>query len=387
MNQDIAEKLTIARSRLLLDHPFFGSLSLKLTLIEDPSIPTLATNGVYIKYNPTFIDETPMNLCSSALAHEVMHCVLEHMFRREGRDPERWNVACDYALNPILKEAGLLLGPDWLYKHEWAQLSADEIYLLLPQNKPKTNSPGPSTDPGGEQTKPFNGRGALCEVHDAPQGDGVGEGEGMSDDLITEWKLATVQAAKAQEQYGSLPGRLRKMLDNILAPEIDWKQVLAQYMAERVKDDYSFRRPNPYYTHTGIYLPVMDSVGMGELVIGLDTSGSVVNIIDEFGATVRDIVNTTRPARIHVVYCDANVNRVDVFERGQTLTFEAVGGGGTDFRPVFDYVKNNSIDPACLLYLTDMYGSFPQEAPQYPVVWCATSDLCGPFGETLRIKE
>ena len=78
---------------------------------------------------------------------------------------------------------------------------------------------------------------------------------------------------------------------------------------------------------------------------------------------------------------------VDVFDRGQALSFEAVGGGGTDFRPVFDYIKNNSINPACMLYLTDMYGSFPQEAPQYPVLWCATSDIRGPFGDTLRIKE
>lgn len=362
MNQAIATKLSVARSRLLLDHPFFGVLALRLQLIEDESIPTLATDGNSIVYNPQFVDQLSLELCSSAIAHEVMHCVLEHISRRVAREPRRWNQACDFAANPILKDAGLPLGANWLYNPSYVGKSAEEIYTMLPEGS------------GGDDP--------LCDIRQPRSGDDV-----LAESTAVEWKLATIQAAKAAQAQGNLPGQIKKILDDVLTPNIPWRDALASFMTERVKDDYTWRRPNPYYAHTGIYLPTMDGVGMGEMVIALDTSGSVLSVIDEFGSTVKDIVAAVRPQRVHVVYCDAEVNRVDVFERGQELSFEAVGGGGTDFRPAFEYIKNNSINPACTLYLTDMYGTFPQEKPEYPVLWCATSDVRGPFGDTLRIKE
>ena len=134
MNQEIATKLSIARSRMLLDHPFFGVLALRLQLIEDESIPTLATDGNRIIYNPQFIDQLSVELCSSAIAHEVMHCVLEHISRRIAREPRRWNQACDFAANPILKDAGLPLGAGWLYNPGYVGKSAEEIYTMLPED-------------------------------------------------------------------------------------------------------------------------------------------------------------------------------------------------------------------------------------------------------------
>lgn len=359
-----AAKLSAARAQLLLDHPFFGVLALRLTLQESAPIPTLATDGRHIFFNADFVNDLPMGLCISAMAHETLHCVLEHNHRIAGREHRRWNYACDYALNPILKDAGLALGDDWLYNPAWRGMSADEIYPLLPEELQ------------GE---------ALCDVLSPAPGGGA-SGEEMSDDLATEWKLAAVQAAR-QVGADRIPGQMRKVLDDILTPPIPWRDVLAQFMTERVKDDYSWRRPNPYYIRSGFYMPVMDGVGMGEVVIALDTSGSVASVLDEFGSTVKNILAAAKPSRVHVIYCDAEVNRVDTFERGQEITFEAVGGGGTDFRPVFTHVAQAGIQPACLLYLTDMYGRFPEEAPSYPVLWCATTDERGPIGDTLRIKE
>ena len=357
-----ATKLSVARSRLLLDHPFFGVLALRLQLIEDASIPTLATEGTHIIYNPEFIEQLEDELCSSAIAHEVMHCVLEHISRRSSREPRRWNQACDYAANLILQDAGMPLGKDWLCHQGYAGMSAEEIYAMLPEGEDSGDDP-------------------LCDIQQPSAGSDEAES------MAVEWKIATVQAAKVAQSQGTLPGQLEKLLDDVLTPQIPWKDALASFMTERVKNDYSFRRPNPFYIHSGIYLPTMDGIGMGEMVVALDTSGSVLSVIDEFGSTVKDICAAVRPERVHVIYCDARVNRVDVFDRGQELSFTAVGGGGTDFRPVFEYIKNNSINPACMLYLTDMYGSFPDAPPQYPVLWCATSDVRGPFGDTLRIKE
>lgn len=360
MNQEATDKIAVARSRLLLDHPFFGVLALRLQLQPRPEIPTLAVDGKTIFYNPAFVNDLDMALCSSALAHEAMHCVLAHIHRRGAREPRKWNRACDYALNPILKDAGLPLGHNWLHNPAWAGMTADEIYSLLPDE--------PESSEGG----------ALCEVMD---------GAADSDDLAAEWKLAAVQAAKQSQNHGRLPAGVRKLLDDVLTPPIPWRDVLARFMTERVKDDYSWRRPNPFYAHSGIYLPIMDGVGMGDVVIALDTSGSVISVLDEFGSTVKDILTAAKPRQVHVIYCDAEVNKVDTFGHGQEVTFEAVGGGGTDFRPVFDHVAQAGIRPECLLYLTDMYGSFPEHAPEYPVMWCATSGRTAPWGETLRIKD
>lgn len=350
-------KLSVARSRLLLDHPFFGVLALRLQFVEDATVPTLAVDGKSIFYNPQFVDDLSDELCRSAIAHEVMHCVLDHAYRRSGHEPRKWNVACDYAVNLILQDAGLPIGPGWLINRAYRDMSAEEIYAALPDNDDQSQD----------------------EIRDGTSGD--------AEETALEWKLATVQAVKMAQARGTLPGGLKRLLDDVLSPPIPWREALAQFMTERTKDDYSWRRPNAYYAHTGIYLPSMDGVGMGEVVIALDTSGSVLSVLDEFGSTVKDVLNATKPSRVHVVYCDAQVNHVDIFNRGQELTFEAVGGGGTDFRPVFTHVAENNIRPACLLYLTDMYGVFPQEQPEYPVLWCATTNVSAPFGDVIRIKE
>lgn len=361
MNEEALRALSVARSRMLLDHPFFGVLALRLQLHEEPSIPTLAVDGTTVFYNPEFVLGLSPELRISAMAHEVMHCVLDHIGRRGARDPRKWNIAGDYALNPILKDAGMPLGEGWLYKLAWADKSADEIYDLLPKDK--------------------DGGGFVCDVRPSP-GD-----QQSAEETELEWRLATVNAARvAATQKGSLPGTLQRFLKDILEPKVPWRDVLAQFFTEKAKDDYSWRRPNPYYLSSGFYLPVIDGVGMGEVVLAIDTSGSVQSVLEEFGATVRNIIDAVKPRRTQVIYCDSRVNRVDVFERGQSVELHSVGGGGTAFEPVFEYVKNNSINPACLLYLTDMYGSFPKKGPEYPVLWCATSDQTGPFGKTLRVE-
>lgn len=364
MNQEAAEKLTLARSRLIMDQTFFGVLALRLIPEERLDLPykTLGVDGRKLFYDPEWILEQPIDMCITGVAHEVMHCALTHMLRREGRDPHKWNAAADYAINLILADAGFTPIPGWLLDRKYEGMSADEIYLDLPDSAA-----------------------GFCMIYDGnADGNDVSDGAGT---LEMDWSIATVQAAEAARTIGKLPGGLARLLKDITAPPIPWKDVLATFMTERVKDDYSWRRSNPFYSRSGFMLPIMDGVGMGEVVIALDTSGSVQSVLDEFGSTVRSILDATRPSRVHVIYCDAEVNRVDVFERGQSVNFETVGGGGTAFEPVFEYVENAGIQPACLLYLTDMYGSFPPSAPAYPVLWCATSETTGPFGQTIRIKD
>ena len=355
MTSPALNALLTARTRLLLGHPFFGALAMRLELVEDPSIPTLAVDGRHIFYNPEFVLGMPRAQRVSGMGHEVMHCVLDHITRRGTRDPKRWNQAGDFVINAMLKEAGLEIGPGWLYDKKYDGMSTEEVYNRLPQGT-------------GD---------ALCEIMQVPAS--------ASEDSSAEWKCAVVQAAKAAKMQDKLPASLKGLIDELVTSHVPWQDELSAFMNERVKDDYSWARPNKYYAGQA-YLPSLDGVGMGEVVIGIDTSGSVADIIEEFGGHVQAICAASKPRCVHVVYCDARVNHVDTFHAGEPIEIKPHGGGGTAFEPVFDWVQKQGVTPACLLYLTDMYGSFPDD-PGYPTLWCATSEVTGPFGRTLRIES
>lgn len=129
-----ARKLTKARVQLILSQAFFGTLCLRLKLIPG-NLPTMATDGVRIIYNPAFVDQlTPAEL-EGTLAHEILHCALGHHCRRGERDPQLWNEAADLAINPILIANGFTLPAGALIDAAFANLSAEEIYARLLQKK------------------------------------------------------------------------------------------------------------------------------------------------------------------------------------------------------------------------------------------------------------
>src|SRR5258708_18162849 len=120
-----------ARTALVLDHPFFGSLLFRLKGCECRSIETMATDGLSLFYNPEFVETLNAATLAGTLAHEVMHPALHHHVRCSGRDPKRWNIACDFAINPLLVDAGLSLPDGVLLDNRFRGMSAEQIYNLL----------------------------------------------------------------------------------------------------------------------------------------------------------------------------------------------------------------------------------------------------------------
>lgn len=362
MNKEVADQLTRARTALILDHPFFGQLALRLRLIEDNTVPTLCVNGKVIRYNPDFVDGLSPALTRSALVHEVGHCVFEHIGRRNGRDPGKWNRAGDYVINAMIKDSGFEIGQSWLYNPAYAGMTTDEIYNLLPESDSQPGEPG----------------GSMDEVKD---------GDPASTDVdATDWKIATIQAAAAAQAMGKLPASMKRFVDELTEPRVDWRDVLRRFVTEISKNDYTWMRPNKRYASQGINLPTMHSESMGHIVVAIDTSGSIgQDTLNAFGSEIKSIVGSVRPLKTAVIYCDSAVNHVDEFEPNDELHFEMHGGGGTDFCPPFALLEERSETPACFVYLTDMYGRFPSD-PGYPVLWCATTDIVGPIGDTVRIE-
>lgn len=360
-----ATKMTLARTQLLLDHPFFGSLALRLRLEPNEKIQTMSVDGKVIQYSPAWVESISIGLTRAVVAHEVMHCVLEHIGRRDGREPNKWNMAIDYAANLILTDSGFNFEGIGLLDEKFRGMTAEQIYALLPDDDGSCPAPG---EPGG----------ALDECSDGDPESAMIE--------ATEWKIATIQAAGAAKAAGKLPATLERFIDVLTTPKVDWRERLRRFVTETSRDDYTWARPNRRYLAHNLYLPSLHSETMGEIVVAIDTSGSIdQKTLNAFGSEIKAIVQAVRPSKTTVIYCDARVNHVDEFLPNDELKFKMHGGGGTDFRPPFALLEERDIRPVCFVYLTDMYGSFPTD-PGYPVMWCATSNIVGPFGETIPIE-
>jgi predicted metal-dependent peptidase len=387
-----------ARTALLLDHPFFGSLLFRLQGRESRSIATMATDGVSLYYNPEFVETlNPATLCG-VLAHEVMHPGLHHHVRRSGRHPRRWNEACDYAINPLLLDAGLSLPDGVLVDNRFREMSAEQIYNQLEaeaeqQSGNEDGNEDSATDRMGEappterdmgQPSAPVSEGGIGQVLDAPVSD---EEAPTIEEQSREWSIAVSQAVTLAKQAGKIPGGIGRALEGAAEAAVDWRERLRRLWSETTPSDYSWMRPNRRHIWAGVYLPGVVREGVGEIAIAVDCSGSVnARQLRLFEAEVRSILEGQRPQRVYVLYFDATVNKVETYEAGQRVDLKPVGGGGTEFGPCFDYLKQQGIVPHTMVFLTDLYGTFPPLTPPYPVLWASTGRREAPFGEVIPMQ-
>lgn len=371
-----AEIMTKAVASIVLDDPFYGYMLLRQEVVQDDRQQTMCTNGTRIKYNSKFVRGLPLSQVKGVLKHEVMHIVSMHHVRRQQRDPQKWNMAADYVINAILALDNVDLPPEGLIDKKYADFSTEHVYNMLP-DPPEEDGNGPGKRPSWD----FGG------VEDAPGS----EDEHVRSQIEEDTKVEILQAHNTAKVMGKLPAGIERLIESVRESRMPWKQILARFFRATAKSDYSWLRPNRRFLASGLYLPSLHSDALGPLVIGIDTSGSVQGPeLEQFFGVVNGILKQTRPESVHIVYCDAAVANTQIFRADdypiKVGKFQPKGGGGTDFVPVFDYVKEKKLKPVALLYLTDMYGRFPDKAPNYPTIWCATSQVKAPFGKTLEIK-
>jgi predicted metal-dependent peptidase len=378
------------RTALVLDHPFFGSLLFRLKGVESRWVKTMATDGITLYFNPDFVDTLNAATLAGTLAHEVMHPALHHHLRRSGRDPKRWNIACDYAINPLLIDAGLKLPEGVLVENRFRGMSAEQIYNLLESEAdseqdsdsgdPSSSAPGgtgnafsdtDSVEPSVPQTP-----GGIGQVLDAPKGDDGSQAR--------EWDVAVNQATTVARQAGKLPSGIDRTLEGFAAAVINWRELLRRLWSETIAADYSWMRPNRRHLWTGLYLPGVVREGTGEVAIAVDCSGSIsARQLRLFEAEARSILEGQRSERVYVLYFDAAVHKAEIYEAGQRIALNPVGGGGTAFSPCFEWLDERGIRPQTMVFLTDLYGSFPPSAPPYPVLWASTGGRQAPFGDVI----
>jgi predicted metal-dependent peptidase len=358
----------------------------------------MATDGVSLLWNPEFVETLNAATLAGTLAHEVMHPALHHHLRRSGRDPKRWNIACDYAINPLLIDAGLKLPEGVLIENRFRGMSAEQIYNLVEleadsgeddngedqsgaagantNGTPDTNE---SDDPGAPETD-----GGIGQVLDAPEG---GDDSPSLEEQTREWDVAVNQAMTVASQAGKVPAGVDRTVEGAAEAAVDWRELLRRLWSETIAADYSWMRPNRRHLWTGLYLPGVVREGVGEVVIAVDCSGSIsTRQLRLFEAEARSILEGQRPERVYVLYFDAAVHKVETYEAGQRIALSPVGGGGTAFEPCFEWLDERGIRPQTMVFLTDLYGSFPSSVPSYPVFWASTGRRQAPFGEVIPMQ-
>ncbi|MGD2117764.1 MAG: VWA-like domain-containing protein [Chromatiales bacterium] len=433
--QAIETKLAAARTKLILDKPFLGALVLRLPMVaaRDDWCPTTATDAKTFYYNPAYIAALSLNQTQFMLAHESLHCALSHFMRRQHRVKHRWDLACDYAINPLLIADGLQPPPSMppvMYQYEG--MTAEEIYPLLDdndetetldkhvydqendsggsqnnppqQNQPSDQQSGKAPEPEqdsdnpAEQQKPQQNPDSQQNANPQPgQGNQTDDSNGADapppltaqerETLAAQWQQRMAGAAQQALQAGKLGGSLARMIDHLLQPQLPWRMLLARYLTATAKDDFSYMRPSR--REGAAILPTLRSSQI-DVVIAIDTSGSIKpSEIDEFLSEIEALKAQMR-ARIILLACDATLAKGApwIFESWEEIRLpdQLSGGGGTSFVPVYDWVAQQDVSPQLLVYFTDAEGEFPAHEPPYPVLWLVKGKEKVPWGQRVQLN-
>ena len=419
----IETKLAAARTRLILDKPFLGALVLRLPMqaARPDWCPTTATDARAFYYNPEYIASLSIEQTQFMLAHEALHCALSHFARRQHRVQHRWDLACDYAVNPLLIDDGLKPPPNALNMPLYKGMTAEEIYPLLDDNDQSQTLDKHAYDAQGEGKDQAQGTdkgmrerdleqdrqspqprdrdqqdasrtlGPPQTESDSDDGGGASQPEPLSPDeretLAVQWQQRMAGAAQQAMQAGKLGGELRRMIDHLLQPQLPWRMLLARYMTALARDDYSYSRPSR--REGDFIMPSLRSQSL-DLVVAVDTSGSIKDgEMEEFIDEIDALKGQVR-ARVTLLPCDAKLcdgapwlfEPWEQFRRPEGVK----GGGGTSFTPVFDWVEQAGRRPDLLVYFTDAEGAFPKVEPPYPVIWLVKGKSKVPWGERIQLN-
>lgn len=375
---DIAKRISKAKTALILEHPFIGSIALNMPMTIDNNVPTAATSGKRVLFNEEYCNNLNDEELKFLVAHECMHPMLEHIFRRGERDAYKWNIAGDYVINKLLTDEGIgkmpeggLLDND-IYNQNGG--TSEAIYASLPQDD----------DPNGDGSgQGYGGAGQpLDQIEDA------GGSPAEQAQQQAEWKVKVAQAAQSAKMMGKLSANIERLVGELLQPKVDWREVLQRFVTKCKDDERSWARPNRRFISQGLYLPSASGETLGELVFAVDCSGSIgQDEINQFASEITTVKDDHNPTKIHVVYFDSSVSHYEVYEREDELDIKPHGGGGTAFSPVFDYLEEHGIEPVACVFLTDLYCDDFGEATDYPVLWVSTSDRDEvPFGEVVMME-
>ena len=399
VDREVREKLITARVGLLLRASFFGNLATRLTLTNaDEWCPTAATDGRRFYYNTRFINLLKPKEIEFLFGHEVLHCVYDHFGRRGDRDPMLFNIANDYCVNADLKKhrvGEFITSVPCLYDAKYQDMSSEEIYDILYENAEKIDI-SDLIDKMLDEHLDGEGNG-----EGGKDGDGKENGKGRPkltpeerQQIKDEIKEAVLAAAAASDGAGNLPAGVRRIIEDMTAPKMNWRELLRMQLESTIKSDYTWLRNSRRGWHMDAVMPGMKLDPMIDIAVSIDASGSMGDrMLKDFLAEVAGIMEQFPNYRIHVLSFDTQVYNPQQFnsENLEDITgYEIMGGGGTDFDCVFEYFKANEIEPKRHIMFTDGYpaGSWgdPLFCDTVFIIHGSTS-ITPPFGQFAYYEE
>ncbi|MCX7928969.1 MAG: VWA-like domain-containing protein [Patescibacteria group bacterium] len=399
VEDEVARAVTDAKIYLLLKHPYIGAISSRMEIVSTDIFPTAATDGKKIYYNPEFFKDLTKGQIVFVIAHEILHIVYDHVFRRGSRIPSIWNMAIDYIVNYTLVKNEIGTIPEnILYNEKYTdEYSSEELYEILLKEK-KNNSfqilVPLDTHLDGEGDSPCNSDdndGQKTNIDISVLGGSLTKEE--IDNIRNDIKSIIFGIYSSSKKAGNIPAGIERLIEKFTEPKIDWKEVLLNFVMSNIKTDYNFRKPSNL---SWIYNIILPSFSNGEEVsahIFIDASGSISeNQLVDFLSEVKNIMETFDSFNLSVGSFDTKVYNVKNFtiENMHELTeYKVKGGGGTDFVCVFDYLKAKNIEPKTLVIFTDGYPCGSWGDPSYCndtifVINNNDKKIKAPFGITVR---
>lgn len=408
--RDFKDDLGTILCKYSIDFPFWGVLSERCSFsLTRTKIPTAGMDRFgNIVFNVDFCKELKDKYGDKyhkkllfLLSHEISHFVFEHCVRCEDRDPMLFNVACDYAINLLLhyqfEKNGDYFIEGGCLDEKYKEMTAEAIYELLKKD-------------GKIKTKKI----ILDLSYDDGEGEDSGEGDGedgdtivirprrvplpdkqdktkdqISNELKDHITRSLTEAFAVAKSQGKLPADFERAISKILKPKVDWLRALRQKLRFGVsrleKRDITWSIPNKRFLGRDYILPSNVGPDSPKIAYAVDTSGSMSETDLQQAMGELEDIRRRYNAKVYVLDCDADVHSSGWIGPNQPLP-KLNGGGGTDFKPVFDHLVEKRIKPDYCIFFTDGYGNFGDNPKQFPVLWIMTSDVKPPFGDVIQVN-
>jgi predicted metal-dependent peptidase len=351
--KELDDALTKAHLTIMqrIDSAFFFSVCASLLHEFTTKVPTAATDGLRVLYNPTFfMSLTPPERVFLVL-HETLHVVFNHVTRRGDRDPRMWNMAGDYVINDLLIKLGYLMPQGGLHDIKYRDIETEAVYLDIYKDEEK-------------QDQDFQEDIIPNDMDDKDLEEAI-------DDILMQAEV--IAQVGGDESIGSIPGEVSRYLDKLKSPKLPWNVILRKFMNDLKKTDYSFKRPNRRYMPEHI-LPSAYGYGMEHIAVAIDVSGSVTD--DQFHTFISEvshILKEMNPTKLTVLQFDDRITSVDeVRVLKDLMNIEFTGGGGTKINPVMQWMNKHK--PKGMLIFTDGFFHYHFDKPERPLVWLVHSN-------------
>ena len=377
------DKIQNARLDLVMNFPYYGSIFMRLNVFEDATCTTAWTDGMSIGYNLDFLSSQPHNVIIGVFVHECLHVILKHHLRKLD-NPDfmaqhtRYNYACDYALNPIIKKTdGMDIGHGWLYEPKWDDSIAEHIFYQLPTDETDNHYRSAGGMPGEVRPWPGDGKGKPTDA----------EVEAQKQE-VDRWIKAAVFKATG---CGKMDGQTAEIVSKATASTVCWQDELQVMVEDITRIDYVWTKPNKRYLSSNVYLPSMGGNRPVDMLFFVDTSGSLNDAqLQKIAGEAKEIVESFN-VRVVMVYWDTGYKAMEIFEPSDVLDpgwkLDVKGRGGTNFKQCWNWLEDNKddleIDPEAIVFFSDLECSnYPENEPEMPLIWCQVPDCHNNFNHS-----